>query len=45
MTLSLRIAGDTPATIEKVMMFHVLMTMAMDADDDCPIIMHYKRDE
>lgn len=44
MTMTMKIIGDTPVTIEKVMLNHLLMTMAMDDDSDgFPIIMHYQR--
>lgn len=44
--MAIQINGEGPATIEKVMMGHLLMTMAMADDDDIsPIIIHYKRKE
>lgn len=44
MTLAMKISGEAPVTIERVMMNHLLMTMAMDDDSDgFPIIMHYQR--
>jgi len=43
--MALRIEGEVPATIEKVMMNHILFTMALSDDaDHFPIVMHYTKE-
>ena len=43
---ALKLTGDSPKTIEKVMMNHIMFTLAMaDDEDPFPIVMHYHRGE
>jgi hypothetical protein len=43
--IPLRIDGESPPTIEKVMINHILFTLALSDDaDHFPIVMHYTKE-